>query len=287
VGFPPSLTLFSIYSIHIIQNSISVIKFIFLADVIFFYTHLIWISLLQRFPFNAINELNHKVYHLIFRSLPLQLSILYCLQNQIFRNHIRLSPWLQLSHGRPLHKRASSHWATKNALVNLLGKRSSNHRTVFLQISHRSKMAQLAIPIGSSKPRQNKCIRSIIRVLNSIPTPVLCAETGIMPFQFRRNYLAGRLLPRSVTQLHLSLHQNILNISSNWRFAHYHLPIQNSSFKAFHLPSLTNLSASSPLIPANLPKVHTSSTSISKNFSPNIQVQLVSKEFSHFFWILT
>ena len=72
---------------------------------------------------------------------------------------------------------------------------------------------------------QNKCIRSIIGALNSTPTPALGAETGIMPLQYRLNYLTDRFLARSLTQTSSALHQQLLNISSNWRFAHSRLPL--------------------------------------------------------------
>jgi len=65
------------------------------------------------------------------------------------------------------------------------------------------------------KEFQNKCIRFIIGALNSTLTPALGAETGIMPLQYRRNYLTDRFLARSLTQTSSALHQQLLNISSN------------------------------------------------------------------------
>jgi len=72
---------------------------------------------------------------------------------------------------------------------------------------------------------QNKCIRFIIGVLNSTPTPALGTETRIMPLQYCRNYLTDRCFARSLTQTSSVLHPQLLNISSNWRFAHSRLPL--------------------------------------------------------------
>ena len=46
---------------------------------------------------------------------------------------------------------------------------------------------------------QNKCLLLIIEALQSTPIPTLCAETGILPLHFRRNYLTDRFLTKSMS----------------------------------------------------------------------------------------
>jgi len=80
-------------------------------------------------------------------------------------------------------------------------------------------------PLQKLEKFQNKSIRFIIGALNSTPSPALGAETGIMPLQYRRNYQTDRFLARSLTQTSFALHQQLLNISSNSRFAHFRPPL--------------------------------------------------------------
>ena len=72
---------------------------------------------------------------------------------------------------------------------------------------------------------QNKCIRLIIGALNSTPIPALCAETGISPLQFRRNYLTDRFLIRSITYQNSNLTNNISYLLNRWRFVEWRLPL--------------------------------------------------------------
>ena len=72
---------------------------------------------------------------------------------------------------------------------------------------------------------QNKCLRLIIGALKSTPVQALCAETGLFPFHFCRNYLTDRLITRNIAPQHTNIINNIEYILSHWRFAKKKLPL--------------------------------------------------------------
>jgi len=115
---------------------------------------------------------------------------------------------------------SSTHWGGDPEIMTML------YKSVI-----RSKLDYVSPLYGSASSSQlqklekfqNNCIRFKIGALNSISTPALAAETGIMSLQYCRNYLTDRFLARSLTQTSSALHQQLLNISSNWRFANSRL----------------------------------------------------------------
>ena len=72
---------------------------------------------------------------------------------------------------------------------------------------------------------QNTCLRLIIGALKSTPTSALCAETGIPPLHFRRNYITDRILARTISNQLSTTYHNTKFILSQWRFSEKKLPL--------------------------------------------------------------
>ena len=72
---------------------------------------------------------------------------------------------------------------------------------------------------------QYKCLRLIIGALKSTPRSALCAETGIYPLHFRRNYITDRILVKLVAYQHSIILFNINFILNHWRFTEWRLPL--------------------------------------------------------------
>ena len=93
-----------------------------------------------------------------------------------------------------------------------------------------------------------------------------------MPLQYRRNYLTDRFLARSLTQTSSALHQQLLNVSSN--FCSFSSPpiMQKSQThpSSETLPTSTSpyLSKSPPPLPSNLSEGHTLPTPKIRNHVP-------------------
>jgi len=110
---------------------------------------------------------------------------------------------------------------------------SFSHLIIFYKSFIRSKIDYGSILYGSASNVQlqkieiiqNKCLRYIIGALKSTPISALCAETGIAPLQFRRNYLTDRLLIKSISHPSSLLFKNIETIISRWRFTPTKLPL--------------------------------------------------------------
>ena len=130
--------------------------------------------------------------------------------------------------------------ASTGPFINLLRMLSSTHwggdptiLSMFYKSIIRSKLDYGSTIFGSAsnvqlnklEVFQNKCLRLMTGALSSTPTPALCAETGISPLSFRRNYLTDRVVIRCMTSQSSSLPNSVQYILSHWRFAKHKLPL--------------------------------------------------------------
>jgi len=97
---------------------------------------------------------------------------------------------------------SSTHWGSDPGIMAILYKSGIRSK-----LDYSSILYGLArnIQLQKLEKFQNKCIRLIIRVFNSIAIPAIWAQTGIMPLQFHRNYLTDRFIAFNFTWFHPSL----------------------------------------------------------------------------------